>query len=127
MLCRGPAIALLLTLASAATADDRPPLDQPGLVQTGLFQRWDRNGDHRLDADEFRGPPYLFAGFDADADLRLSEDEFSLGLFRHLDRDGSGTLDVEEMAELARWEGAAVSGADWSRPATASPDRPGSS
>jgi len=96
---------LMLALASAApaVAEQAPAMTQRQLVRDGPFQQWDRNQDQRLDAAEFRADPYLFAEFDADGDLLLTEDEFYRHLFRYLDKDGSGGLDPAEAAELDGW------------------------
>jgi hypothetical protein len=73
------------------------------LVATGLFQRWDADGNGRLHAKEFRAAPSLFSDWDIDGNMQLSEDEFYHAAFRHLDRDGDRRLSPEELESLKRW------------------------
>ncbi|WP_224999822.1 hypothetical protein [Cesiribacter sp. SM1] len=72
--------------------------------ESGYYDRWDANSDGFVDATEWtegRGrnmPSYTgdYSEWDADADDRLSEDEFRQGIYGYYDRDGDRMINEEE-------------------------------
>ena len=82
-----PTTAVALTLALAA----------PAMAQN--FDRWDADGDSRIDSGEFE-QGFIRSGaysqWDSNNDGMVDESEFSEGVFAAWDRDGDGVLERQE-------------------------------
>lgn len=89
----------------------RPPerenLSQMQARMTQMFDRLDANDDDLVDANELanaRGGRML-AQMDADADGRVTRDEFNIGVdaqFKTLDKNGDGVVTADERPHRAR-------------------------
>ncbi len=88
-------------------APERENLAQMQARMTQMFNRLDANEDGMVDASELanaRGGRML-ARFDADADGRITREEFDVGLaaaFKAMDKNGDGVVTADERPQRPR-------------------------